>query len=225
MGLLLVLAGCNGGGGGTPTATPTATPQNSTNSSSSSASANMSMDGKIALQPYQFSEGESYTYNVTFLGSSTVNTWKVVSVDNGTMTVNATQSSASGGEQVSTIRGNQTTLMMAAAQDNIAQFFAQARNAMALQGIVANASSGTTMQLSKDNLANPKAVSWTTANLTVKDTTTVNGISCTRATLEPDSGPTSTACLAADYPFPLTLTATQGGRTALAMKLTNATRP
>jgi len=222
MSLLLVLAGCNGLGGGT-----TETQANTTTTDGMAGTEDGSSNGtdsrQIEVSPYQFTEGESYTYNVTFLGSNSQMTWDVVSVDGEDVTVEITSESARG-TQNTTINGTQETILQSAAEDQSGAIFASSRAPLAILSMGAGTEGNFTIE--SDNIPGGTSFDWDTATVSPQGTRTVNGVGCSEFVVDPDDRDQDlTACVAEDYPFALSVDGEQDGQTALAIDLTNATRP
>lgn len=218
MGLLLVLAGCNGFGGQT---TDTAT--NTTTNGATDGTNDDTDSDQTQMSSYQFTEDESYTYNVTFLGSSSTTSWDVVSVDGENVTVEVV-SATSRATQNTTITGNHSTVVKKATRDRVAALFASARAPMAIAGMGDMSSGNFTIE--SDNLPGNSSYEWDTATVSPQGQTTVNGVGCMEFTVVPDgSQQVLTTCVNEEYPFALSLSAEQNGQTALAMQLENSTRP
>lgn len=73
---------------------------------------------------------------------------------------------------------------------------------------------------------NGEDISWETATVAVNGETSVNGVTCTEFTVEPDGEETvQTACVAEGYPFAVSLSVARGGETVIELTLTDSTRP
>jgi len=209
MSLLLVLAGCNGGGG------------NGTDNSTAS--------GAISTE-YTFSEGELYEYQLDLgqLGSSNV-TWDVTAVSDSDVTVNVTTESGSR-TSTSELTGTQENIFDKAVQNRQTTIFATLGRIPVEVAAGQDLSEGSEWTVNTGDLEiqmNSGSGSGTptpteiTANVTNTDRT-VNGIDCTEILIQTESEDSDNfnACVAPGYPFALSVTS--AGESEVGLELTNA---
>jgi len=172
---------------------------------------------------YRFSEGESYTYDASFGGTASEETWSVTAVDGDEVTVERT--SVSDGETESqTVSGTHSTIFETVTEERTVSYFP-------LLG--AATSYGRNRELTPGDTFTVETLGerseWDSETVEVVGETTVNGVSCTELTATPNSSDApdqvTTVCLADGYPFALSLSLSQDGSTLIEMTLTDATRP
>jgi hypothetical protein len=215
MSLLLVFAGCSGGGNGT-TEAPT------TNASDGGDSADGgdggdSGDGGMAL--YEWSEGETYNYeaNPGPLPAYDV-IWTVESVSDGTVTANATIQGG-GQTQSAELTGSQAAMYQRAIDSDIQQVsdFAALGGVPAAVAAGEDLSEGNTWTVTSDDMS--LSYEGQPSEVTVEVVSTgdsVNGVECATIEITPEEGSTTTACIAEDYPFALSAeTEVQGATVTL----------
>jgi len=215
MSLLLVLAGCNSGGQSPTTDAPTDAPAEGDGSDAD--------PGEIGLSTYEFTEGESYTYNNSLFGSTATETWTVVSVDGDNGTVEVTSSN---GEttQNTTITGTHSSIVRKAGRDEVAGLFVYARAPLAITGM--GDASGGNFTVDGNDLPTNSSVAGRTATVAPQGETTVNGVQCTEYVVVPeDSQQRLRTCVNEDYPFAVSMRGSQAGRTFLSMELVDSDRP
>ncbi|WP_136715741.1 hypothetical protein [Halorientalis salina] len=223
MSLLLVLAGCNGGGQTTETtAETTGTAAETTDGEMETADGDEGDVQEPELGSYEFTEGESYTYTETLLGTPVQKTWSVVSVDGDNVTVTVT---SSGPTENATVTASQDSIVDRMSQESIGENFGAARLPLAIVSMGDTSSEDFTIE--SDALgASGSQLEWETATVSPQGGDSVAGVEC--SAFEVDADDTDERydfCIAEDYPFAVSFSYEQGGQTALAMELTNATRP
>ncbi|WP_135536024.1 hypothetical protein [Halostella pelagica] len=176
---------------------------------------------KLAEAAYEFSEGESYTYDAEFSGQSGEQGWEVLSVDGDNLTISRTYPTDEGQEitDVSADSGRiyremNKVIPQSSFFRNMreTQFYAEAEEFESGQTFTVDAS---------DN-----GLDYDSETVEVMGETTVNGISCTEFTVTSSSGGiVKTACAADGYPFPLSLHFEQAGVTLLDATLIDSNRP
>lgn len=175
----------------------------------------------VEIPTYTFSEGESYTYDATFNGNRTEETWTVTAVDGDELTVKL-ETTADGETESLTVSGTHGNIHDKVAQQRNINFFLVARGALvyAQKGELV-AGNSFTVDTSDD-----EKTDWDTETVEVAGETTVNGVTCTEFSVRPEGvDQVVTACLADGYPFALSLSLSKSGQTLLEMTLTDATRP
>lgn len=210
---MLALAGCNAGNGNAAPA------GNSTPGGSGSGAAQVSPS-------YEFSQGESYTYAVNFAGwpGSSV-TYDVVSVRDGTVTVNVTSRTPNSSQtnQVTAPRGETIQRL-----ENTSSGFVATLGHFPMR--IADGHDlerGNSWTVDAEELGmNASQVMWEQATVNVTGTRTVAGVSCTELTVTPDNDqvhPTTT-CVRPGWPFALSFTSGDGQQ-QLQVRLTEHQRP
>lgn len=207
VGLLVVLAGCSGTTQPTPTPTPTqqqATPVG-----------------------YEFTEGESYTYAIVVRGNGSSATsivnWAATNVSGENVSVTIRSETVRGNASM-TLNGTDKTIFQTAANDPRSSFFTRlARSPMLLTpGHDLSVGNSWTVPANEITLGSGGAA---TTSVTVTGSRTIAGVDCKTIEMTPQGTSQSTsACVNADYPFALSLTAGNSQKT-YNMTLLNATRP
>lgn len=207
MSLLLVLAGCNGGGG----------PATETDQSDGPPSAG------------QFTEGEMYKYNFSFgqMGSSEI-TWDVTSVDGDNVTVNVTTVSQQRTSSTEISGASDEIYSKALQQPSTALFVALGYLPVAFTQD-RDLSQGNTFTVSQSDIDLDMPQQSTSAakfDVTVNGTTSVNGVDCQRITVVPQSNESApfNACINTEYPFAVSVTS-QAESGGLSLTLVDAEQP
>lgn len=186
-------------------------------------------DGDVVeIPPYEFSSGESYTFESRFRTSDgtreSTDTWAVTSVDGDDVTVDVT-SEVNGETTTQTISGTHETIFDVANQQLAFNPFTVARSPLRIAEM-GELSAGNSFTVQRSQFPNQDTINWTTATVDVAGETTVNGVTCTEFSLRPDDADqVQTACVAANYPFAVSLAVEQAGTTTVEMTLTDSTRP
>ncbi|MFD1587262.1 hypothetical protein ACFR9U_09720 [Halorientalis brevis] len=215
MSLLLVLAGCNTGGQSPTTDAPTDAPAEGDGGGSD--------PGEIGLSTYEFTDGESYTYDSSLFGSTATETWTVVAVDGDDVTVEVTSSNGDTTKNT-TITGTHSEIVRKAGRDEVAGMFVYARAPLAIAGM--GDGSGQNFTVDGNELPTNSSVAGRTATVAPQGETTVNGIQCTEYVVVPeDSQQQLRTCVNEDYPFAVSMRGSQAGQTFLTMELVDSNRP
>lgn len=177
----------------------------------------------LELPTYEFSEGESYTYDVNFAGTETEETWTVTAVDGDEVTVERL-STVDGETRSQTVSGTHDGIYDTVAESRDVNFFPLARNAV-VYAQETGVTTGDTFTVATPS----EKTDWDSETVEVLGETTVNGVSATEFRVTPD-GPdapnqVTTVALADGYPFALSLSFSQDDSALLEMTLTDATRP
>lgn len=170
--------------------------------------------------PYEFTVGESYSYNTETYSATSTDTWEVIDKSGSSITIEATR------EQ----DGETTTVTQSNTPEDVyrdidlelgGQFlYTNLRNVQPYADLE-ELTPGNKFML---DLSEYSYTAWDSETVEVQGETTVNGISCTEftATTEYDgSTVTKTACVAEGYPFALSITFKQDGLALLAATITN----
>jgi len=203
MGLLLVLAGCNGGSGGTNGTDATTTAMSgetmttaATTTDGGGASGDMEMDTS-----YEFTTGESYTYDISFAGTEPIaTTWEVTAAGEGGVQVSVSEAGDVG--RATTLSGESAAdVFDATGGDPVAGSFGIARGTQVLAMAAGLDSSGETT-LGADEL--PGEYDWSSVTLTVEEEAEIAGVACRNvsATFQ-GADNTFSGCFNADFPFPI----------------------
>jgi plastocyanin len=184
--------------------------------------------GVVEIPRYEFSEGESYTYDALFRTSDgkreSIETWEVTSVDGDDLTVEVT-SEVDGDATTQTITGTHETIYDKAGEQLTVNFFSVARGPLRVAEM-GELTAGNSFTVEASQFPNQETIDWSTATVEVSGETSVDGITCTEFSLEPDGGSqVQTACVADGYPFALSVSQEQGGTTVIDLTLTDSTRP
>jgi len=225
--LLVVLAGCSGGGvgtatpegaddgvvagssGGTATSTPTPT--------STPVPTRTTTPTPGAESAYRFTNGEYYVYTVAAeSGANRTLIWEVVSADDDRLTVNVS-SNVGGTAGSTTLEATHSGIYARAANEEVAAFFVSLHF---LTRVTAGHSldTGTTWTVTDDEL--PGTVEWDRATVSVTGTRTVAGVECSTVELTPEAEGAATTpfCVHPDWPFALSVTiGTDRGRTTVSV--------
>lgn len=218
-----------GGGGDTSTEMAESTASESGSGETSTETAESTPASSVVKIPsYKFTAGESYTYDALFRSSDgtreSTETWAVTSVDGDELTVEVT----------STVDGDTTTESVSGTQENIYDkvdetlvfnWFAIARGPLRVAEM-GELTAGNSYTIQASQFPNPEDINWATATVDVSGDTSVNGVTCSEFTLDPDGADQEqTACVADGYPFALSVHKEQSGTTVLDLELTDVTRP
>lgn len=182
----------------------------------------------VEIPRYEFSAGESYTFDTLFRGSNgareSTETWDVTSVEGDDVTVEVT-STVDGETTTNTLSGTHETIYGAAAQQLTFNVFAIARSPLRIAEM-GELSAGNRFTIQRGQFANQDTIDWETATVEVAGETTVNGVTCTEFTVRPDGvDQVQTACVAENYPFAVSIHVEQAGTTTVELTLTDSTRP
>lgn len=183
---------------------------------------------------YTFSEGESYTYEVSAgAGSQTSNlTWTVTDVSDGTVTVEVA-STTSGGTTATTISAPQGQIFQTALDAEQAftpSFFAALTRYPVAVSASQNLSTGSSWTATGDSMtldpsSNSRIATPIPATVTVTGTESVNDIDCSTIQITDQSGDTTTeACVTPGYPFVLSVS-TGSQNSGFTLTLLDANRP
>jgi hypothetical protein len=183
MGLLLVLAGCNGGPG----------------------NGDGENGGPGYNATYEFSAGENYTYDLA-LGSlePTKVSWNVTSVNDGDVTV---EFNAQG--QTTELTGNQSSIYQEGVNNQVTGIFTAVARIPPVMADGHSLEDGNDWTFEPDDTNLDVSEDPNSWDLEVNGTDTVDGVDCTvvEGTENTDSEAQSyTACIAEDYPFALSVT-------------------
>lgn len=214
-----------------PETTPTDEPMTTAQDDGTSTSGSTSADATASAFTYQWTEGESYTYEASSQQSGTSTyTWRVVDVSDGEVTANIT-AAASGQERTSTFTGPQgaifsgdsqnfqalTFLIMQLPQQVVAGHNLQPGNSWTLSSEELSMGAGSTQT------ATPQSI-----QVDVTGTSQVAGTQCynIEATSSADDS-TLNACVKEGWPFALSLSTTGGGENTIStsLELTEYERP
>lgn len=174
----------------------------------------------VELPAYEFTEGESYTYDANFAGEESEETWSVTSVEGADLTVERV---TEGGGETSTqeISGTHDSIYDRVEEERDVNFFPLLRAAL-VYAEKGDLTPGNSFTVENDD----ENTDWDTATVDVAGETTVNGVDCVEFTVTPDGvDQVTTICLADGYPFALSLSLAQGGDALIEMSLTDETRP
>jgi hypothetical protein len=182
----------------------------------------------VEIPRYEFSAGESYTYDALFRTSDgtreSTETWDVTSVDGDDVTVEVS-STVDGETTTNTLSGTHDTIYDAAADQLTFNFFSVARGPLRVAEM-GELTAGNSFTVQRSQFPNPDTINWETATVEVDGDTSVNGVTCTEFTSRPDGiDQVETACVAEDYPFAPSVRQEQGGTTVIDLTLTDSTRP
>lgn len=221
--LLVVFAGCNGGGDGTTTPgtdttvqeTETTVPGTDTTEPGTAGApqTEMSQDSRNestrqVSESYTFETNEGYLYDVSTSNGSFRVGWITESVGEDSLTINV---SAGTGSQIGSMN------VTADRDEPFAPVFRSSRpgalffllrmpiRAAGNQSL----SAGETWTVTSDELAPeaPGSVAWDTATVSVGQEESVNGVPCHTVTIDPENtSSTVTACIEEGWPFALSVT-------------------
>ncbi|WP_115864750.1 twin-arginine translocation signal domain-containing protein [Halorussus litoreus] len=171
------------------------------------------------LPTYTFSEGESYTYDTTFGDGESEETWTVTSVDGDDVTVER-KTVANGESHTQSISGTHSSIFDEVEKARDINYFPLIRAAL-IYGQRGDLSAGNTFTVRSTG----ENEDWETATVDVAGETTVDGVTCTEFTVNPESvDQAQTICLADGYPFAVSLVFEQGGEVLIEMMLTDHER-
>lgn len=173
--------------------------------------------------PYEFTVGESYTFDTETQGGTSVDTWEVIDTSGSGVTIEATKQQD----------GETTTVTKSNISEDIYRdidlelgggfLYTNLRNVQPYVDLEELAP-GNEFTLDTSDYS---ATAWDSETVEVQGETTVNSVSCTEftATTEYDgSSVTKTACVAEGYPFALSLNFEQDGFTLIAATVTDENR-
>lgn len=169
---------------------------------------------------YQFSAGESYTYESEWRGNTGKQGWEVLTVDGDQLTIQRTYPTDEGDEitDVSADAGRIYEEMLRLIPGP--SFFRNMREAQVYAGVDEFAPGNTFVVDTSDEDLN-----WDSETVEVTGETTVNGIDCTEFTITSSSGGiVREVCAAEGYPFPLSLNFEQAGVQLLDATLVDTSR-
>jgi hypothetical protein len=217
-----------GGGGDTSTEMAESTAGESGNGETSTETVESTPASSVVEIPsYEFTAGESYTYDTLLRQDGTresTETWAVTSVDGDDVTVEVT-STVDGEATTKTVSGTHETIYDKVDEALFFNWFAIARAPLRVAEM-GELTAGNSYTISVSQFPNPEDINWSTATVDVSGDTSVNGVTCTEFTLEPDGiDQVQTACVADNYPFAVSLHQERSGTTVLDLNLTDVTRP
>jgi hypothetical protein len=169
----------------------------------------------VEIPRYEFSEGESYTYDALFESEDgareSVETWEVTSVDGDDLTVEV-RSEVDGETETTTFSGTHSNIYDRAAEELVLNFFAPLRAPLSIAEM-GELSAGNSFTIQSG------------ATVEVDGETNVNGVTCTEFTVVSDGeSPPQNYCVAEGYPFAVSANF-EDSETVIDLTLTDATRP
>lgn len=173
-----------------------------------------------SLPTYEFTEGESYTYDAVFAGEGSEETWLVTSVDSGNVTIER-ETVRDGETYTQSISGTLANIYDRVGEERQISFFPLLRGALEYEQ-AGDITAGNSFTIQSTH----ESDNWETATVDVAGETAVNGVTCAEfAVIADDIDERQTICVADGYPFAVSLLFEQNGSTIIEMTLTDMNRP
>lgn len=173
-----------------------------------------------SLPTYEFTEGESYTYDANFAGQESEETWLVTSVDGGNVTIER-ETVSDGETYTQSISGTLSNIYDRVQAERDISYFPLLRSSLKYKQ-EGDLTAGNSFSIRSTH----ESDNWETATVEVAGETTVNGVTCTEFSVIADSiDETQTICVADGYPFAVSLLFEQNGERLLEMTLVESNRP
>ena len=182
----------------------------------------------VEIPRYEFSEGESYTYDAFFEtedgARESAETWEVTSIDGDDVTVEV-RSEVDGETETTTFSGTHSNIYDRAAEELVFNVFAILRPPLRIPEM-GELSAGNSFTIQSGAFPGEETDSrGDTVTVEVDGETNVNGVTCTEFTLVSDGeSARQNSCVAEGYPFAVSVNY-EDSETVIDLTLTDMTRP